>query len=157
MGFKEWRQRQLDRADRMIAWSDRVGADLEEKRAREATVREANQAERETKQEAAQTDALAEWMNRRAAQLCEDHDDLAARANAVGMELPAPERRLGRERGSTGAFADGAGSEHGRIDSYESWRDRIVIEELMATKLARGEELTRSDRLSLKTARQASK
>lgn len=53
--------------------------------------------------------------------------------------------------------ADGAGGEGGTIDSYEGWRDRIVVEESMIAKQARGESLTMWDRAALRIARGSSK
>lgn len=161
MGFKEWRQRQLDRADAMTAWADKTDqrlAEEKEARAQEQAAREA-QGER---------DRLAA----RAAQLGEDHDDLVLRAKAVGMDEyvePAPGLLERTNRVANGmrrlsplasfAISDGL-SESSTQDPpnpYEAWRNRIVIEEAAAAKLARGEQLSRLDRATLKLARFTSK
>lgn len=169
MGYKEWRQRQLDRVDAMTAWADKTDQRL----AAEKEARGQQQAVRETpgghEQPAAQGagDPLAAL----AALLGEDHDDLVRRAKAVGMdEYVQPEPGL-VERSSRAAnklrwavplasltlphdAGDGGRQTPG---PYEAWRDRIVLEEAAAAKLARGEQLSRLDRATLKIARYASK
>lgn len=160
MGFKEWRQRQLDRADAMTAWADRTDQRLAE----EKEARAQEQAAREVQ---AERDRLAA----RAAQLGEDHDDLVRRAKAVGMDEyvePAPGLVERTNRVANGmrrlsplasfTISDGL-SESGtqEADPYAAWRNRIVIEEAAAAKLARGEQLSRLDRATLKLARITSK
>lgn len=153
MGYKEWRQRQLDRVDGMTARAD--------ERVRRADQRVADlKVEQADRREQATADALDDWCRRRAAALREDHDDLLARAGALGIPAPSPDRQMkGRLLSALGELvvADGAGGEGGTIDSYEGWRDRIVVEESMIAKQARGESLTMWDRAALRIARGSSK
>lgn len=169
MGFKEWRQRQLDRADAMTAWADRTDQRLAE----EKEARAQDQAARESPgvQDQPVAQGAGDPLAAQAARLGEDHDDLVRRAKAVGMdEYVQPEPGL-VERSSKAAnklrwavplasltlphdAGDGGTQTPGR---YEAWRDRIVLEEAAAAKLARGEQLSRLDRATLKLARIASK
>lgn len=159
MGYKEWRQRQVDRADAMTAWADKTDQRLaEEKQARV----QAQQA----REEQAKKDHLAA----RAARLGEDHDDLVRRAKAVGMdEYIQPDPGLVDKASRVtaklwwaaplAALTNPIGGDGGTQtpDAYEAWRDRIVIEEAAAAKIARGEQLTRLELATLKLARHTSK
>ena len=157
MGLKSWRERQLARADALVARADRMDAALaSEKAAREA------------KREAAKVEADRARFESRARVLGESHAELSARAVAVGMS-PEPrvsvlESRAMGDRGVFGvaaaagallSFEDSGG--RGSHDPYRAWRDRIVVEERCALKVARGEELSVLDRASLKAARLASR
>lgn len=160
MGYKEWRQRQLDRADAMTAWADKTEGDLAKKKEARAQEQAARVAQGERGRLAA-----------RASRLGEDHDDLVRRAKAVGMAeyvQPAPglierSNRVANKLRWAAPFSVltlandlGDGGQQAP-DAYESWRDRIVIEEAAAAKLARGEHLSRRDRAALKLARFTSK
>ena len=157
MGLREWRARQIVKADALVARADRMDAELaSEKAAREA------------KREAAKVEADRARFESRARVLGESHAELSARAVAVGMS-PEPrvsvlESRAMGDRGVLGvaaaagallSFEDGGG--RGSHDPYRAWRDRIVVEERCALKVARGEELSVLDRASLKAARLASR
>ena len=74
----------------------------------------------------------------------------------MGIPAPLPDRQLrGRGLAALGELVvrDGAGVEGGTVDAYQAWRDRIVVEESMAAKVARGESLSWGDRLALRAAR----
>lgn len=157
MGLKSWRERQLARADALIARADRVDAEL-------AAAKVAREAERE----AAKVEADRARLESRARAVGESHAELSARAVAVGMS-PEPrasvlESRAMGDRGVFGvaaaagallSFEDSGG--RGSHDPYRAWRDRIVVEERCALKVARGEELSVLDRAALKAARLASR
>lgn len=100
------------------------------------------------------------WAEGRARVLGEDHQSLIARAAAVGMGGPSPVRpRRGGVLGALGELAvmDGAGVHGEPRDPYREWRDRIVVEEMCAAKVARGEALSVLDRASLRAARLSSR
>lgn len=100
------------------------------------------------------------WAESRARALGEVHEDLVARAAAVGMGEPVPERpRRGRLLGAVGDLVvmDGSGVHGEPRDPYREWRDRIVLEEAAAVKAARGESLSLVERAALKAARLLSK
>lgn len=153
MGYREWRERQIERVDAMTARADA--------RVRRAEQREAEgKVERERARVERQQDALSDWGRARARALGEDHDDLLARAAALGISAPSPDRRrrsLGLAALGELVVRNGSGVEGGTIGAYEAWRDRIVVEESMVAKEARGESLSRRDRAVLKIARGASK
>lgn len=103
-------------------------------------------------------DAQALWAEGRARVLGEDHQSLMARAAAVGMGGPSPARPRQGGGGVLGAAGelvvmDGAGVHGEPRDRYREWRDRIVVEEMCAAKVARGEALSMLDRASLRAAR----
>lgn len=153
MGYREWRERALARVEGVADRLDDRAAGLEARG-------EALSRERDAERVEAVSVSREEWMRRRARALGEDHDDLLARAELLGVPAPVPDRRMrGRVFGALGELVvmDGAGVEGGTADAYEAWRDRIVVEESMVTKEARGESLSLGDRLVLKAARFGSK
>lgn len=155
MGYREWRARQNERVDAMVARADQRAIDA---KAREGEAK----VERAAASERARVDGDLAWFRSQAERLREDHDDLTARAAALGM----PEAPRGRgSRAAAGVqrgLAAGmllsplvAGGEDGgsRVGPYEAWRDRIVVEERFEAKVARGEELGVLDRAALRIAR----
>lgn len=158
MGYREWRERQGARIDAMTARADeRVARAVElesEQRASVAAAREARAADA--------ADAQSSWAEGRARVLGEDHQSLMARAAAVGMGGPSPARPRQCGGGVLGAVGelvvmDGAGVHGEPRDPYREWRDRIVVEEMCAAKVARGEALSALDRASLRAARLSSR
>lgn len=159
MGIKQFRERALARADALSARADRMDAELASDRAK-------REAAREDVRERVQVDVDLSWFRSQAARLREDHDELSARAVAVGVSaLPrvSGSRALGKAQrvASVGLLLSPlvAGGEDGgpRVGPYEAWRDRIVVEELYAAKVARGESLTVLDRAALRMARLGSR
>lgn len=125
-------------------------------RADERAVRAERRAEVESAKAERASESTLSWAESRARALGEDHEDLAARASALGIPLPSPDRRMrGRGLAALGELVvrDGSGVEGGTVDAYEAWRDRIIVEESMAAKVARGESLSLMDRAALKAAR----
>lgn len=114
-------------------------------------------------------DALRAWHVERAARWGDDHDDLARRAAVFGMVPPVPRPEgwgvptargvrsvTGRVPGVEFAYAwghPGVPRTDARVDVYAAWRNRILLEEACAAKVARGERLTATDRVGLKAAR----
>lgn len=154
MGLKEWRQRQLDRADAMTERADERVVRAKKREAQVKAESEVAQADRAAAHEAAVADAL----HARARVIGEDHDDLMARATALGMDGPVFRQPRGL-LSTVGHLivAEGTPAGEGRVDEYQAWRDRIVVEESMIAKQARGESLSRRDRVSLKLARMSSR
>lgn len=102
------------------------------------------------------SESTLSWAESRARALGEVHEDLVSRAEALGIPLPSPDRQMrGRGLAALGELVvrDGSGVEGGTVDAYEAWRDRIIVEESMVAKQARGESLSLMDRAALKAAR----
>lgn len=149
MGYREWRERQLAKTEERAAKLEARYAELDAKS-------KALDAERVKRREDATAEAQREWAQRRAAVLREDHDDLVRRSEALGIPVPSPDRQMrGRGLAALGELVvrDGSGVEGGTVDAYEAWRDRIIVEESMVAKQARGESLSLMDRAALKAAR----
>lgn len=155
MTFKGFRERALARADALSARADRMDAELASEKA--ARVEDA----------AAGHDEVASYelerLRAKARGLGEDHDDLCARAEAVGLPVPWRDGTTGGKAATAWRASMltlhplSAGSADGvQSNPYEVWRARIVIEERIAAKVARGERVSRWDRAQRLTARVAS-
>lgn len=159
MGYKEWRERQDARIDAMNARAD---ARVERAKQREADVR----AEVEAAKVKRADDAARAWEQSQAARLGESHEDLVARARAVGLaEAPESERGAERLMNSISRFyakvpiavlampLEETGTTHGgELDRYRQWRERIILAERLHAKAAEGVPLSKGDRVLAKVA-----
>lgn len=154
MGIKQFRERALARADALSARADRMDAELASEKAARVEAREQ-----------ARVDGDLEVLRAQARSLGEVHDDLSARAVAVGLPS-SPHAGIEDSVLHTGLrpllpahsllTLNADVSRSGRADPYKVWCARIVLEERIAAKVARGEKVSRWDRAQRLTARVAS-
>lgn len=162
MGYREWRERQIAKLDAMQARADERVVTAEQ---RAADVR----AEVESARVERARSAVSASLEVEARRLGEAHEDLVARALAVGLPgAPAEPGAVERVQGAAERFrariplgwlvvpvGDVSESGGGRVDHYRAWRDQIVVAERMAAKVERGERLTAGDRALMRLARLA--
>lgn len=162
MGLREWRERQIVKADARVARAD---AKLAELKARQKADRESRE-----------TDVLQQWYEACARVHGVDHEAMVRDSVRFGVALPEPRKAWLVERMRNGAIdamnvvpgarlagavgagvatmdGMGAGSSQGEPDPYGVWLQVLRAERLCAEYTDRGERVPAAERALLRGAR----